>query len=161
MGSRNPRIEVPETCHEMIVDHAHGLHERITDRAADEREAASLEVFTHRVGFVAACRHFRKLRPVVLLRQADDEAPDVLIEGAELLLHFKKGLRVAHRRGDLEPVANDAGIRQKFGDLFVFVAGYDTRIETIECDSVVLTLFENRFPTQSRLGTFEDQKLEQ
>ena len=38
---------VAETANQMVVHHAHGLHEGIADRGADERESALLQVFAH------------------------------------------------------------------------------------------------------------------
>ncbi len=42
-----------------------------------------------------------------------DEAPDVGVEGAELLLHGEEGACVAHRRLHLGPVADDASVREQ------------------------------------------------
>ena len=42
-----------------------------------------------------------------------DEAPDVGVEGAELLLHGEEGAGVAHGRLHLGPVADDAGVAQQ------------------------------------------------
>ncbi len=39
--------------------------------------------------------------------------------------------------------------------------GDDGRIEVVEGFPVVFPLFENRLPTQARLGPFEDQELEE
>ena len=38
---------VSEAAHEVIVDHADGLHERIAYRRADEFEPAAKQVFAH------------------------------------------------------------------------------------------------------------------
>src|SRR5437899_12186400 len=47
---------MPETAHEMVVDHAGRLHERIADRRADEPEAACFERLRQRIGFRRARR---------------------------------------------------------------------------------------------------------
>lgn len=40
---------IPETGHQMVVHHPDRLHERVTDRRSDEREAAFLQVLAHRI----------------------------------------------------------------------------------------------------------------
>jgi hypothetical protein len=39
--------------------------------------------------------------------------PDIPIERSEFFLHCQKGLRIGHRRLDLQPIADDAGIIQE------------------------------------------------
>lgn len=41
------QLGVPEAFDKVVIDHAHGLHEGVTNRAADELEATSLQVFAH------------------------------------------------------------------------------------------------------------------
>jgi hypothetical protein len=40
----------------VVVHHADGLHEGVTDRRSNELEAAALQVFAHGVGFGRASR---------------------------------------------------------------------------------------------------------
>src|SRR5207247_2365033 len=43
-------LRVAKTIHRMIVHHAHGLHESVTDRRTDKLESAPEQVLAHRVG---------------------------------------------------------------------------------------------------------------
>lgn len=42
---------MPKATDHVVINHAHGLHEGVTDRRADEFEAAAQQVFAHGVGF--------------------------------------------------------------------------------------------------------------
>jgi len=152
---------MPETLDEVIVDHPHRLHEGVADGAADEAEASPLQVFAHGVRFGRVGRHLGQRLPSILLRPVTDEAPDVLVECPKLLLDRQKRLGVVDRRLDLQPIANNAGVQQQALLLSLAVLGDDGRIEVVEGFPVVLSLFENRLPTQTRLRPFKDQKLEQ
>lgn len=44
-------LGIPEAGDGVIVDHADGLHEGVTDGGADEAEAAFFQVFAHGVGY--------------------------------------------------------------------------------------------------------------
>src|SRR5687768_17600940 len=59
---------------EVIVHHPRRLHVRVTDRRADEREAAAHEVLAERVRFRAPWRDLSDACPGVSLRLAADEA---------------------------------------------------------------------------------------
>lgn len=50
---------------EMVIDHPGGLHEGITDGAADELETAALEFPADFVGQLRARRHFRQRLRVI------------------------------------------------------------------------------------------------
>src|SRR5436309_5358012 len=97
----------------MIVDQAGGLHERVTDRRADEPKLSFLELVRQRIRFARARRHAAKRAPAVDLRRAADEAPDEAIEAANLALQLEKRARIAHRARDLEPVAHNAGVGEQ------------------------------------------------
>jgi len=49
-----PKFRVSRTRHQMIVDHAGGLHQRVADGRADELESALNQVAAHGVGFGCA-----------------------------------------------------------------------------------------------------------
>jgi len=117
---RTPSIEINGTdCLEpgasttplhVIVDHADRLHERVADGRSDEGESASLQVLAHRVGLGGAGRNVLRPGGVVDDGAAADKLPDVGVEAAEFLLHGQKRACILHRRLDLEPVADDAGV---------------------------------------------------
>src|ERR1700730_13549846 len=66
---------VSRTCHEMIVDQACRLHQRVADRCANEFESASLQIAAHRVGLGCARGPVGHASPAILDWFASDEAP--------------------------------------------------------------------------------------
>src|SRR5262249_13329030 len=90
VGTRRRRcgkFRVAEASDKVVVDHADGLHEGVTDCGADEREAAAAQILAHGVGLVCPGGNPLQFLPGVLLRVLANEAPDVLVEGAERFLH--------------------------------------------------------------------------
>src|SRR5438046_1937229 len=81
-----PDLRVAETIRRVIVDHSYRLHERITDRRADEAEAALLEVFAHRIADCGLCGQVLQRFTLPIDRLAVDKSPDVAVEAAEFLL---------------------------------------------------------------------------
>src|SRR5436309_13382642 len=88
----SPDLGVPEASHEMVVDHARGLHEGVADRRADEGEAAPLKVLAHCIGHIRPGRHLLVRLPRVLERDAPDKPPDEVVESPELPLDPEKRL---------------------------------------------------------------------
>jgi hypothetical protein len=97
----------------------------------------------------------------VLDRPAADEAPDVLVETAELLLHRQDRAGVGHGGGNLQPVADDAGIGEQLGLPASIVASDLGGIEVVERQAVGVAFAEDGVPAQARLRTFQDQEFEQ
>src|SRR5438067_177114 len=59
-------LRMPETTHQMVVDHAGGLHERVTDRRSYEGEAALPQVLAHRVRLFGARGNVLSAPPAIL-----------------------------------------------------------------------------------------------
>ena len=74
----------------MVVDHAYCLHEGVADRSANELESPTLQIFAHGVGFGGAGRNVLERLPGVLLWLTLHEAPNVLVEAAELPLYSQE-----------------------------------------------------------------------
>src|SRR5690606_31526591 len=100
------------------------------------------------------------LAPAVHDRLAADEAPDVSIEAAELLLHGEEAAGVRDRGLDLLPVADDAGIGEQPLDRAAVEARDARRVEIGERAPVAVALAENRPPREARLRGFEHEELE-
>ena len=99
---------MPETVHEMVVDHTGRLHERVADRRADESEAACLQRLRHRIGLSRARRHIAGTPPAIDLRRAADKGPRQCVEAAVFALRIDHGARVADRAFDFQTIADDA-----------------------------------------------------
>src|SRR5262249_3026017 len=151
----------PEASDQVVVHHPHRLHERVADRAADKLEAAALQVLAQGVRFRRPGGDVFARLAGVLFRLAPNAGPQVLVEWTELSLHGQKTLRVLHGGVDLQPVADDARVRQQAISLSLRVFGDDTRLEVGKSGSIVIALLENRLPAQTGLGAFEDEEFEQ
>src|SRR5436190_13645184 len=114
-GSLPPAVQIlpAPAPYDVVVHEARGLHVGVHDGRAYEGEAAPLQVLAQRVGLARARRNLAHALPAVALRLAADEAPDVRVEGAELLLHLQERTRVLDGGADLEPVADDAGVGEQ------------------------------------------------
>src|SRR5688572_7829912 len=80
---------------DVIVHHPRRLHVSVDDRAADELEAALLEILAERIRFGRDRRDLLLLRPAILDRLAADERPQVLGKAAVLRLKIQIRARVA------------------------------------------------------------------
>src|SRR6516162_3475630 len=116
--------------------------------------ASSLQVLAHSVRFWGLRRNFLDRPPGVLLRLVGDESPNVLVKCADVVLHRQECLGILDGSLDLQPVADDPWIGQQTLPLFLVVLGDDGRIELVEGFPIVLSLFEDRLPTQARLRSF-------
>ena len=143
----------------MIIHHSNRLHERIADGRADEFQAALTKIAAQPVGLGREDLYVRAA--LSSDRLAVNESPHVSIEAAELLLNCQESLSVPNRGVDLQSVADDASVSEKFCDSPLIVFRDLARIEVVERDPIIVALAQNRFPTQPGLRAFEDQKLEE
>src|ERR1051326_613367 len=142
---------VPEAIRRVIVDHARRLHQGITNRRADELEAALDHVLAHRVGFFRFGRNIGQRPESIDDWFAADKLPQVTIERAELLLSGEKTTGVDDGGVDFEFVSNDAGVFEQTRNVPLGVTGNFLRIEAVECLTIVLSLQQYRTPAQARL----------
>src|SRR5215469_657668 len=152
---------VAEAGDEVIVDQSDGLHKRVADGGTDEVEAAMLEVFAHVVALCSAGRDLLERTERVDARPAADELPDVAVEGSELFLNFEEGLGVGDGGANFQFVADDAVVVQQRGDFALVEAGYALGVKLAEGGAVVFALAQDRVPTESGLGAFEDEEFKQ
>src|SRR5688572_5385852 len=152
---------MPEAVDRVVVHHPHRLHERVADRRAHESEPAPLEILAQRIRLWRAGGDLAERTPAIHLRRPTHELPCVAIEAAELPLHIEECLRVRYRALDLAAVSDDSGIREDPIDPCRREARNGRRVEFGEDAPVVLPLLQDRRPAETRLGTFEREKLEQ
>jgi hypothetical protein len=159
--ARATELRVSRTGDEMIIDHSCRLHERITDRRPDEFESASQQVAAHGVGFGAVRGYVSQSSPTILDWFAVDKPPKISIETSEFFSHLEKSLRVLDCSRDFQSVPHDAIVAEQSLDVSLAIAGNLFRAKSIERFSVVLALFQNSVPAQSRLRSFEDEEFEE
>src|SRR2546425_12087616 len=98
VGGEATHLGVPEARHEMVVDHPHGLHERVADRGPDEPETVLGEGGAHPVRLPGASREVPQAAPAVLLGPVPYEAPQKDVEGALPLAKLEERPCVRHGR---------------------------------------------------------------
>src|SRR5271166_5778674 len=94
----------------VIIHQPYCLHECVTDGGAYEFEPAALKIFAHCIGFGRPGWQLLRISPLVFLRFASHELPDVGVETPELFLDSQESLGILNRRRDLQTIADDAGI---------------------------------------------------
>src|SRR5438045_6554057 len=107
---RTSHLTVPEAARDMVVHHAHGLHERVADGGADESEPALLEVLAHGLRCGGLRGELTEAFPSVLDRPAVHEAPQIGIERTELIADVERRSGVGDGGLDLHAVADDPGV---------------------------------------------------
>ena len=103
---------IAETVDDMVVDHARGLHVRIDDGRTDEAKPAFHETLRDGLGegvVTGISKRERQRFQIGTPSTKDHTYSDKL---PPFLLNRQEGLRVTHRRADLETVTNDARIGQ-------------------------------------------------
>src|SRR5436309_3100735 len=116
-------LTLAEAAHEVVIDHADGLHVRVDDGGPHEPEATAFQVLAEGIGLVGLRRDVLDGSGAILSRPPVDEAPLIGGETPELVPHAQEGPGVLDRRFDLEPVANDARVAQ----VLLHFAGIEAR----------------------------------
>src|ERR1043166_3594406 len=79
------RSAITKTCRRMVIDHAHRLHERITNRRTHKTETAFFQILAHRIGLGSFCRNVFRCNPLVAFWFSADKLPNIFIEAPEFL----------------------------------------------------------------------------
>lgn len=145
----------------MVVDHAHGLHERITDGGTTESKPPFLEVFAQGVGDSSRRGDFLEAFEPVDGRFMIDEIPEVAVERAEFLLNLEKGLGVPDRALDLQAVPDDALVLHQSMKIFPGEHRDLFDIPVRECFLVGWLSFQNGCPGETGLRSFKSQELKE
>src|SRR5450631_138452 len=143
--------------HQMVVDHAGGLHEGIDDGRADKLESARRQFFRYLDRQRRRCRHAGGGLEVIDLRPAVDEIPQEFREAGAVLHDLEIALGACDRALDLGAVADDAGVVHQRMQLFGVVARDLFRDEIVEGAAKVVALAQDRDPRQPGLKTVEDE----
>ena len=152
---------VSETTHHMVIDHANGLHEGVTNRRPHELEPPLPQIPAHGFGLRSAGGYIGHPGPRVLHGLSPDKPPDVTVKAAELFLHLQEGLGVRDSCGDFAPVSDDLRIDQQLRHVSFGVSGDFPDIEIVESFSVACPLFKNGGPAQPGLRPLQNEQLEE
>jgi hypothetical protein len=146
---------------DVVVDHAHRLHEGIGPRRAEEPEATSDELLADPLGLRRDRGDLRQLPPPVVPRLSPDEVPEERPEASELLPDLQRGAGVRDDRPDLLAVPYDAGVLHQLLDPRVVEGGDLPQIVVREGVAIAAPLLEHELPVEPGLRAFEDQVLEE
>ncbi len=141
----------------VVHDHARGLHQRVTNSRADERETGLFQAFAHLHGGRRHGRHFAAVLEMVDHRLAVDEGP----EKRHRILQRQPGLGIAPGRIEFEAIANDARIEHQFIDFGVAHLRHALYVEAEHYLTIVLTFTQHGDPGKAGLEPFEQKQLEQ
>lgn len=133
---------MPMTTGEVIIDHAGGLHEGITDGTANKFKSTFLEILAHCIGLWSSNRNRLQTAPAILFRVSMCETPDEFIEITKFLLNGQVSPGIRNRGIDLEAVTDDACIVHK---LILFTLGVKRdpgRIKIVVGLPVVVPFFQ-------------------
>jgi hypothetical protein len=143
--------------HQMIVDHAGGLHEGIDDGRSDELEAAPGEFFRDLDRQRRGRWHAGGSLEMVHLRPAVDELPQQFRKSRPSFHDLEIRPCAVDGAFDLGAIAHDAGVVHQSVDLCRIVARYLCRLEIVEGAAEIVALAQDRDPRQSGLETVQDQ----
>jgi hypothetical protein len=145
----------------MIIDHAHCLHESITDRWTYESKPVSPQILTHGLGFCRLRRHIIRRLTFILPRSATNESPNIFVETAELLLQSKERFCIPDGSLNLQAISYDILIRNELPDFALPINCYGAGVKVIEGGTVTSALSQDSFPAKACLHTLQDEKLKQ
>ncbi len=141
----------------VIHDHARGLHQRVANGRADERESGLFQGFAHRQRFGGDRRDFAAILEMIDDRSVADERP----EQRHRVLQRQPGLGIAPGGVEFEAVADDAGIKHQFVDFSVAHLRHALHVEAEQHLAIALAFAQHGDPRQPGLEPFERKQLEQ
>src|SRR5208283_1813170 len=155
-------LELPpaKAARHVVHDEAGRLQVGVTDDGAEERETPPPQVRAHLLGERRLGGDLREVVPGVENRHAADKAPDVAVEGAELVPDLEERPGVSDRALHLSAVADDAGIAKQPLDVDRPETRDCFRLEATKGVAIAVPALEDREPAQAGLGGLENQELE-
>ena len=141
----------------VIHDHARGLHQRVANGRADERETGLFQSFAHRQRFGGDRRDFAAILEMIDDRLVVNERPK---EGHRILQR-QPGLGIAAGGVEFEAVADDPRIEHQFVDFGVAHLRHALHVEAEQHLAITLAFAQHGDPRQASLEPFEQKQLEQ
>lgn len=141
----------------VIHDHARGLHQRVANGRADERETGFFQAFAHLHGGRRDGRYLAAILEVIDHRLAANEGP----EERHRILQRQPGLGIAAGGLEFEAVADDARIEHQFIDFRVAHLRHALHVEAEQHLAIMLAFAQYGDPGQTGLEPFEQKQLEQ
>lgn len=141
----------------VVHDHARGLHQRVTNGRADERESGFFQAFAHLDGNRCHGWHFTAILEMIDHRRSADERP----EKRHRVLQRQPGLGIAPGRIEFEAIANDPRIEHQFIDFRIAHLCHTLHVEAKQHLAITLSFAQHSDPGKPGLEPFEQKQLEQ
>lgn len=141
----------------VVHDHARGLHQRVANGRADEREPGLFQGFAHRQCFGGDRRDFAAILEMIDDRLIANERP----EQRHRVLQRQPGLGITAGGVEFEAIADDPRIEHQFVDFGVAHLRHALHVEAEQHLAITLTLAQHGDPRQPGLEPFEQKQLEQ
>ncbi len=141
----------------VVHDHARGLHQRVANGRADERESGLFQAFAHRQRFGGDRRDFAAILEMIDGRLVADERP----EEPHRILQRQPGLGIAAGGIEFEAVADDPRIEHQLVDFSVAHLRHALYVEAEQHLAITLAFAQHGDPRQPGLEPFEQKQLEQ
>ncbi len=141
----------------VIHDHARGLHQRVANGRADEREPGLFQGFAHLQRFGGDGRDFAAILEVIDDRLVANERPEKL----HRVLQRQPRLGIAPGSIEFEAVADDPRIAHQFVDFGVSHLRDALHVEAEQHLAITLAFAQYGDPGKPGLEPFEQKQLEQ
>lgn len=150
-------LRVAVTILSVIHDHARGLHQRVANGRADEREPGLFQAFAHRQRFGGDRRDFAAILEMIDDRLIANERP----EEPHRVLQRQPGLGITPGGVEFQAVADDPRVEHQFVDFGVAHLRNPLHIEAKQHLAITLAFAQHSDPGQPGLEPFEQKQLEQ
>ncbi len=141
----------------VIHDHARGLHQRVANGRADEREPGLFQGFAHRQRFGGDRRDFAAILEMIDDRLVADERP----EERHRVFQRQPGLSIAPGGIEFEAIADDPRIEHQFGYFGVAHLCHALHVKAEQHLTITLAFAQHGDPGKPGLEPFEQKQLEQ
>ncbi|MDB5993488.1 MAG: hypothetical protein JWP42_624 [Pseudomonas sp.] len=138
VGQGRVAIAIPGVVH----DHSRGLHQRVANGRADERESGFFQAFAHLHRNRRDGRHFGAILEVIDLRNTTNEGP----EKRHRVLQRQPCLGIAPCRVEFETVADDPRIEHQFVDFGVAHLRHALYVKAEQHLAITLTFAQHSDP---------------
>ena len=129
------------TIYGVIIDHADGLHKRVTNGGADKFKSPFAHIFAHGQGFRTCGWYLVQLFPVVLDGVMIYKLPEIAVEAAKIRLNLQKSNRIGDKGPDLEVVADNTLILKQCLNPGFIIADHQIRFKSVECQTLGFPFF--------------------
>src|SRR3989441_2815810 len=150
-------LAVTEAGDEVVVHHAHGLHECVADGRSHEAEVPLGEYRAHRVRLAGAGGEIAQRAPAKMLRLPADEGPEKGAERTVRFLELEECPGIPDRGIHFLAIAHDPRVLQDLRDSLAVEADHALGVEPLEDFQEAGALVQDDAPGEPGLEAVEDE----